>query len=66
MAEPKAMKELTEEEIEDYKEAFNNFDKNRDGTIDQGELGVVMRSLGFSPTKQQIEDMMAKVDVCTT
>lgn len=58
------MKELSEEEIEDYKEAFNNFDKSGDGVIDEGELGVVMRSLGFSPTNQQLKDMMAKVDTC--
>lgn len=54
-------KELTDEEIEDYKEAFGNFDKNGDGNIDEGELGVVMRSLGYSPTNQQLKDMMHKV-----
>ncbi|CAM9582169.1 unnamed protein product [Pylaiella littoralis] len=45
--EAKTTKELSEEEIEDYKEAFNNFDKNGDDNIDEGELGVVMRSLGW-------------------
>lgn len=57
----KSTKELTEEEIEDYNEAFNNFDKDGNGNIDEGELGVVMRSLGYSPTNQQLKDMMAKV-----
>jgi len=61
MAAPKTIKELSEEEIEDYKEAFNNFDKSGDGVIDEGELGVVMRSLGYSPTNQQLKEMMAKV-----
>ncbi len=60
-ATPKTVKELTEEEVEDYREAFKNFDKNGDGTIDQGELAVVMRSLGYSPTSQQLKDMMDKV-----
>lgn len=57
----RSTKELTDEEIEDYKEAFSNFDKDGNGNIDEGELGVVMRSLGYSPTNQQLKDMMAKV-----
>ncbi|CAM9990405.1 unnamed protein product [Ectocarpus sp. 6 AP-2014] len=58
----KTTKELSEEEIEDYKEAFSNFDKDGNGNIDELELGVVMRSLGYSPTNQQLKEMMAKVD----
>lgn len=57
----KSTKELTEDEVEDYKEAFNNFDIDGNGSIDEGELGVVMRSLGYSPTNQQLKDMMQKV-----
>lgn len=57
----KTTKELSDEEIEDYKEAFSNFDKDGNGNIDEGELGVVMRSLGYSPTNQQLKEMMAKV-----
>ena len=57
----KSTKELTEDEIEDYKEAFSNFDIDGNGSIDEGELGVVMRSLGYSPTNQQLKDMMKKV-----
>ena len=57
----RSTKDLTEEEMEDYKEAFSNFDKDGNGNIDEGELGVVMRSLGYSPTNQQLKDMMARV-----
>ena len=57
----KSTKELTEDEVEDYKEAFSNFDIDGNGSIDEGELGVVMRSLGYSPTNQQLKDMMKKV-----
>ena len=39
-------KELTEEQIEEFKEAFMLFDKDGDGTITTIELGTVMRSLG--------------------
>lgn len=60
----KSVKELTDEEIEDYKEAFSNFDKDGNGNIDEGELGVVMRSLGYSPTNTQLKEMMSKVCMC--
>mmetsp|Transcript_1112 Transcript_1112/g.1701 ORF Transcript_1112/g.1701 Transcript_1112/m.1701 type:complete len:150 (+) Transcript_1112:88-537(+) len=58
-----AVRELTEEEIADYRESFDNFDKDRSGEIDEVELGTVMRSLGFSPTDEQLHDMMLKVDL---
>jgi len=37
---------LTLEEINEYKAAFNLFDKNQDGQIEPEELGCLMRSLG--------------------
>ncbi|CAM9830356.1 unnamed protein product [Chrysoparadoxa australica] len=55
-------KPLTEEEIADYREAFRNFDKDGNGEIDLHELGVVMRSLGYSPTDKQLKEMLAGVD----
>lgn len=58
----KSLKDLSDEEVEDYKEAFSNFDKDGNGNIDEGELGIVMRSLGYSPTTPQLREMMAKVD----
>ena len=38
--------QLTEEQIQEFKEAFSLFDKDNDGTITTKELGTVMRSLG--------------------
>ncbi|CAM9312413.1 unnamed protein product, partial [Phaeothamnion confervicola] len=40
-----------------------NFDKDGNGEIDEQELGIVMRSLGYSPTQQQLKDMMKTVDI---
>jgi len=37
---------LTKEQLEEFKECFQMFDKDGDGTINTGELGTVMRSLG--------------------
>jgi len=42
----KMSKKLTRERIEEFKECFQMFDKDGDGTITTKELGTVMRSLG--------------------
>ena len=44
---PKLSKKLTKQEIEDFKECFQMFDKDGDGTIGSAELGPVLRSLGM-------------------
>jgi calmodulin len=52
----------SEEEIAEFKEAFSIFDRDGDGTIDNDELGTVMRSLGYQPSEEEIEDMMREAD----
>ena len=44
---PKLSKKLSKQEIEDFKECFQMFDKDGDGTIGSAELGPVLRSLGM-------------------
>ncbi|CAB1111888.1 unnamed protein product [Ectocarpus sp. CCAP 1310/34] len=58
-----AIRGLSEEDVADLKEAFDNFDRNGDGTIDSVELATVLRSLGYSPTKDQLKKLMDKVDL---
>ncbi|KAK3033925.1 hypothetical protein RJ639_034725 [Escallonia herrerae] len=53
---------LTEEQIAEFKEAFNLFDKDGDGSITTKELGTVMRSLGQNPTEVELQDMINEVD----
>merc|ERR1719310_404277 len=53
---------LTEDQIEEFREAFSLFDKDGDGTITIEELGIVMRSLGRKPTREELEAMIAEVD----
>jgi len=52
----------TEEQIAEFKEAFSLFDRDRDGTIDNEELGTVLRSLGNQPTDEEVEDMIREAD----
>ena len=53
---------ITAEQELEYREAFALFDKNGDGTITCGELGVVMRNLGQNPTDVELQDMINEVD----
>mmetsp|Transcript_42786 Transcript_42786/g.118185 ORF Transcript_42786/g.118185 Transcript_42786/m.118185 type:complete len:161 (-) Transcript_42786:209-691(-) len=53
---------LTEDQVEEFKEAFALFDRDGDGTITADELGVVLRSLGRNPTMEELNAMVADVD----
>ena len=53
---------LTQDEIEQFKEAFSLFDKNGDGSVSTAELGTIMRSLGQNPTEAELRDIIANVD----
>jgi hypothetical protein len=52
---------LTDEQIDEFKEAFGLLDKDGDGTITTKELGPVMRSLGHNPTDAELQDMINEV-----
>jgi len=55
--------QLTEEKIAEFKEAFEIFDKDKDGNITIKELGEIMKNLGQSPTEGELNDMINEVDV---
>ena len=56
------MTELTEDQIDEFKEAFSLFDKNGDGQISSTEMGTVMRVLGQNPTEAELQDMINEID----
>ncbi|XP_066272149.1 myosin regulatory light chain 12B-like isoform X2 [Branchiostoma lanceolatum] len=45
-------------QIQEFKEAFNMIDQNRDGFIDKEDLHDMLASLGKNPTDSYLEDMM--------
>lgn len=58
----KGRTELTEEQKQEIKEAFDLFDTDGSGSIDARELKVAMRALGFEPRKEEVRRMIAEVD----
>lgn len=54
--------ELTDEQKNDIKEAFDLFDTTGTGVIDIKELKVAIRALGFEPKKEEIKKMIADID----
>ena len=53
---------LTEEEIDEIKEAFNMFDTQGSGTIDPKELKAAMNSLGFEKKSPIVYEMICELD----
>uniref|UniRef100_A0A8C6UJA9 Myosin, light chain 12, genome duplicate 2 n=1 Tax=Neogobius melanostomus TaxID=47308 RepID=A0A8C6UJA9_9GOBI len=45
-------------QIQEFKEAFNMIDQNRDGFIDKEDLHDMLASLGKNPTDEYLEIMM--------
>ena len=45
-------------QIQQFKEAFNMIDQNRDGFIDKEDLHDMLASLGKDPTEEYLEEMM--------
>ena len=54
--------ELTEEQKQEIREAFDLFDTDGSGTIDAKELKVAMRALGFEPKKEEVNKMISDID----
>ncbi|CAD8091429.1 unnamed protein product [Paramecium primaurelia] len=53
---------LTEDEIEEIKEAFNLFDTEGTGRVDPRELKAAMQSLGFDQKNPTIFNMIAELE----
>lgn len=55
--------EFTQEELQEFAQAFKMFDKDGNGTMNIKELGVAMRTLGMNPTEEELQNMVNEYDV---
>ena len=57
-----ARPELTDEQNQEIKEAFELFDTDKDGCVDYHELKVAMRALGFDLKKAEVLKLLRDHD----
>ena len=53
--------ELTKRQKEDIRTAFNLFDTDGSGTIEQKELKVALRALGFEPKPKEVNTLISSL-----
>lgn len=53
---------LSEEQIDELREAFALFDRSGDGLINIREMQVIMRSIGQNPSEEEIHQIMSEID----
>merc|ERR1711887_96452 len=53
---------LSEEQLEEIREAFSLFDNDASGAIDVRELKAAMRALGFEVKNEELKKMVSDVD----
>merc|ERR1711934_249736 len=56
------LKNLTEEQKGELREAFDLFDTDGSGAVDAAELHTAMKALGFEPKKEEIAKMVKEMD----
>ncbi|XP_044017848.1 calmodulin-like isoform X2 [Aphidius gifuensis] len=56
------MPAISKAQMKEFEEAFNLFDKDRDGSITKDELGRVMRGLGQFARTEELNTMLEEID----
>ncbi|CAH1240749.1 troponin C-like isoform X1 [Branchiostoma lanceolatum] len=59
---PKARDILTDEQVQEFKMAFDMFDADGGGDISTRELGTIMSRLGMTPSRAELTDIVHEVD----
>ncbi|XP_032384374.1 calcium-binding protein 2 isoform X3 [Etheostoma spectabile] len=54
-------RELRPEEIDELREAFVEFDKNKKGYISHNDLGECMRTMGYMPTEMELIELSQQI-----
>merc|ERR1711924_32364 len=54
--------QLTDEQLDEIREAFSLFDADASGMIDIRELKAAMRALGFEVKNEELKKMVADID----
>ncbi|PON91245.1 Parvalbumin [Trema orientale] len=55
-------RKLDDEQIAELREIFRSFDRNKNGSLTQLEMGSMLRSLGLKPSTEQVEALIHQAD----
>ncbi|KAA0704360.1 Calcium-binding protein 1 [Triplophysa tibetana] len=58
-----ANRELRPEEMDELREAFKEFDKDKDGFIGCKDLGNCMRTMGYMPTEMELIELSQQINM---
>ncbi|XP_053332176.1 calcium-binding protein 1b isoform X3 [Clarias gariepinus] len=58
-----ADRQLRPEELDELREAFSEFDKDKDGLINCKDLGACMRTMGYMPTEMELIELSQQVNM---
>uniref|UniRef100_A0AAV2LG09 EF-hand domain-containing protein n=1 Tax=Knipowitschia caucasica TaxID=637954 RepID=A0AAV2LG09_KNICA len=54
---------LADDEIDELRDAFNEFDKDKDGLITCKDLGNLMRTMGYMPTEMELIELSQNINM---
>jgi len=57
-----SVQSLTQDQVEEIRDAFKLFDTDDSGKIDADELKVAMRAMGFEPKRDEVRKMIQESD----
>ncbi|XP_071338334.1 calcium-binding protein 1a isoform X3 [Trachinotus anak] len=58
-----ADRELRPEEMDELRDAFKEFDKDKDGFISCKDLGNCMRTMGYMPTEMELIELSQQINM---
>lgn len=59
----KITRQLADDEIDELRDAFNEFDKDKDGLISCKDLGNLMRTMGYMPTEMELIELSQNINM---
>ncbi|XP_010899308.1 calcium-binding protein 5b [Esox lucius] len=59
----KIARSLADDEIQELREAFTEFDKDKDGLITCKDLGNLMRTMGYMPTEMELIELSQNINM---
>jgi len=62
VADYKPQRKITDEELNAARQIFFSLDTDASGSIDEQELGVMLRQLGQNPTDEEMKELIDSVD----